>query len=43
MGYTFGDHFHVRVDWMTVPDAGDEEKTGEGDVTLMTAGFQYRF
>jgi hypothetical protein len=43
MGYTFRDHFHIRVDWMMVPDAGDDEETGAGDVELLTAGFQYRF
>jgi hypothetical protein len=42
-GYTFGDHFHVRADWIKVPDAGDEEETGEVDVSSLTLGFQYRF
>lgn len=42
-GYTFGDHFHLRFDWMMVPDAGDEEEVGEDDVSSLTVGFQYRF
>lgn len=42
-GYTFGNHFHVRLDFTRVPDAGDENETGEGDVTWWSAGFQYRF
>jgi len=42
-GYTFGDHFHVRLDWTMIPDAGDEDELGEDDVSSLTVGFQYRF
>jgi len=43
MGYTIGDHFHVRIDWVMAPDVGDEDALGEADINLWTAGFQYRF
>jgi hypothetical protein len=43
MGYTFGEHFHVKLEWTQVPDAGDEEDTGEGDASLLALGLQFRF
>jgi long-subunit fatty acid transport protein len=42
-GYTFREHFQVRIDWIAVPNVGDESETGEGNVQLFTAGFRYRF
>jgi hypothetical protein len=43
VGYTVADHYHLKLEWTRIPKVGDKEKTGEGDVTALTLGFQYRF
>lgn len=43
VGYTIADHYHVKLEWTKIPKVGDEEKTGETDVSVLSAGFQYRF
>jgi hypothetical protein len=43
IGYTFVEHYHLRADFTQVPNAGDQNKIGEGNVTAWTVGFQYRF
>lgn len=43
LGYTIADHYHVKLEWTKIPKVGDEDKTGEADVSVLSAGFQYRF
>jgi opacity protein-like surface antigen len=43
VGYTFLDHFYVNVDYTQYPKLGDEEETGERDVSALMLGFAYRF
>jgi hypothetical protein len=43
VGYTFADHYHVKVEWARIPKVGDKNTTGEGDATLLSLGLQYRF
>jgi hypothetical protein len=49
VGYTIGEHFHIRFDWVNVPDVGDgideddDDYVDEYDVSVWTLGFQYRF
>jgi OmpA-OmpF porin, OOP family len=42
-GVTFAEHYRLSLEWTRIPDVGDKEKTGEGDVTMLAAGLQYRF
>jgi hypothetical protein len=42
-GYTFAEVFFVKLEWMRIPNLGDEDKTGETDVDNISIGFQYRF
>jgi OmpA-OmpF porin, OOP family len=43
VGYTFAEHYHVKLDWTGMRDVGDEEETAEADITVTSLGFQYRF
>lgn len=43
VGYTIANHYHFKAEWTRIPKVGDKEKTGEGDVTSLTLGLQYRF
>lgn len=45
-GYTFGEHFQLRVDYLKVTaeyTVDDSEPSLDVDSDLLTAGFQYRF
>lgn len=43
VGYTFAEHSHLKLEWTRIPKVGDADKTGEDDVTIISAGYQYRF
>lgn len=43
MGYAFAEEFFLRIEWVRIPDVGDEDETGENDLDVITAGFHYRF
>ncbi len=43
VGYTIAEHYHLKFEWTKVPNVGDEEETGESDVSVLALGFQYRF
>ena len=41
--YTFAGHFGVALEATFIPDVGDEEMTGEADLTSMSLALEYRF
>jgi OOP family OmpA-OmpF porin len=43
LGYRFSDTLAASVDFTRFKDVGDEEKTGEGDITSFRVGLTYTF
>jgi OOP family OmpA-OmpF porin len=43
VGYSFTDHVYMKLEWERIPEVGDQDETGEGDVGILSLGFQYRF
>ncbi len=43
VGYSFADHYHIKLGWMLVSEVGDEDEFGGVDLSELSAGFQYRF
>ncbi len=41
--YAFNDSFAMRAEWERFFDVGDEDRTGEGDVDLVTVGVMVKF
>ena len=42
-GYDFSKNLGARIEWERFNKVGDKEKTGQGDVNLLSAGLVYRF
>lgn len=42
-GYTFLDHWTVRLEYQGLPDVGDKKNTGEFNVDRITLAMAYRF
>jgi OOP family OmpA-OmpF porin len=43
VGYSAGAHCNFSLDWTSIPKVGDENDTGETDVSVVSFGFAYRF
>jgi OOP family OmpA-OmpF porin len=43
VGYTIAERFNFSIDYTKIPDVGDEDKTGEADVDVLSFGASYRF
>jgi OOP family OmpA-OmpF porin len=43
VGYTVAERFNFSIDYTKIPDVGDEDKTGEADVSVLSFGASYRF
>ena len=43
VGYSFGEHFQVNLEWSHAPDVGVASVTGEGDADSLALALEYRF